>query len=72
MKRNKIILAVERAERYIERFPKWSDEQKRLNQRAYNDARNLSAWLSVFRFGNEEYAEQAGKIIYSIFGKKNN
>ena len=69
-KADKIANAVIIAEKYLNRISRWTDEQKRLNIRAYADAMNLSAWLSVYKFGNNDASKQAGKIIYTIFGKR--
>ena len=66
-KAEKIAAAVENLERYLVRVAKWSEEHKRNNCRSWQDAMNMSAWLSVYKFGNKEYSEQAGRIILSIF-----
>ena len=66
----KINLAVKKAELYIRRVSKWTAEQKHWNKRAWRDAMNLSALLSVYRFGNEDAKRQAEQYIYSIFGNQ--
>jgi hypothetical protein len=68
-KADKIAIAAKKAEEYLNRFPKWTDKQKQLNKKTYDNAIELSAWLSVYKFGNEDVSKQAGMIIYAICGK---
>lgn len=59
-------MTLERAKAYIERISAWTDEQKRLNQKAWNDALNLSAWISLAEYGNPGAQKYALKVIKSI------
>jgi hypothetical protein len=59
-------MTLEQAKAYIERISHRTDEQKQLNQRAWQDALNLSAWISLADYGNPGAREYALKVIKSI------
>ena len=50
---------------YLRRLEKRRAKDEPLNKRAYNQGRELSAWLSVYRFGNKESRKQVAAIINS-------
>lgn len=54
------------AKSYLDRMETNCEKDESNNQRAYEDARNLSAWVSLAEYGNEFMKKQALKIIKSI------
>ena len=59
-------MIIEEAKKYINDVDQMSDESKKINKRAVDDAIELSAWISVAEFGSLEYKKIAIKIIKSI------
>lgn len=57
---------VHRAEVYFEQLERNQCRDEKLNQRSYDQARELSAWVSVYRYGAAQYKEQAERIVNSI------
>jgi hypothetical protein len=41
-----------------------------LNKQTYQQCRELSAWLSVYRFSSGEYKRQAAAIINAYVGRR--
>ena len=68
LKSIKIKGAVENLEKYIEYVKAWDEETKRNNPKAWQDALNAAAWLSVYKYGTKEYSKLAEKYILKIFG----
>lgn len=62
------IKAAEYLESYLNRLEKRRDKDEPLNQRAYRDAREMAAWLSVYKHGNERYKKRAAVAINSFCG----
>lgn len=54
-------------EEYLRQMEKRRIKDEPLNPRAFQDARNLSGYLSLYRFGNEEARERASIVINSFF-----
>jgi len=50
---------------YLRRLEKRRKKDERLNKRAFDQGREISAWLSLYRFGNKESRKQAAMIINS-------
>ena len=61
-------MTLDEAKAYLERMSHYTEEQKKWNPRSWQDALNLSAWVSVAEYGNNEYQKRALKIIKSIQG----
>lgn len=45
----------------------WDEETIKLNIRAFQDAQQLSAWLSVYRYGNKDAKKRAEKVLKSMW-----
>ena len=54
-------------EEYLCQMEERRIQDEALNPRAYQDARNLSGYLSLYRFGNKEARERARIVINSFF-----
>lgn len=50
-------------EEYLKRLEINRDKDEKNNKRAYVQAREISAWLSLEKHGSEEIAKRAQKII---------
>ena len=59
-------MKLEEAKAYLDRMEKDRSRNEKYNQRAYRDARELSAWLSLAEHGNHAVSQKARKIIKSI------
>ena len=59
-------MTLEGAKRYLERMEQRRKTAEPCNKRAYADARELAALVSVAEYGVEPYARQALKAIKSI------
>lgn len=59
-------MTLEQAKEYLKSFDKLSDEAKAINKRAFEDAQQLSAWVSIAEHGSDKYKKQALRIIKSI------
>lgn len=55
-----------RAEIYFKQLERNRRKDEMLNQRSYDQARELAAWVSVYRYGTELYRVQAEKMINHI------
>ena len=60
---------LERAKAYISNFPHWTEEQKMLNRKTWQDATDLSGWISLAEHGNLEAQKRALRVINRIFGR---
>lgn len=58
---------IARLESYLLRMEKNRKRDERNNKTAYQQAREMSAWLSVWRYGNTEQQKKAAKLIDSLF-----
>lgn len=59
-------MTLESARRYLNRMELNRKRDEPHNKRAYADARQLAALVSIAEFGTEPYAKQALKSIKSI------
>lgn len=59
-------MTLSQAKLYLDRISRFTDNQKMANKRTWDDALNLSAWVSVAEYGNKQYSQRALKIIKSI------
>lgn len=59
-------MSVDDAKKYLSRMEKERERREPLNKRAYADARDLSAWVSVYEFGSAEFSKKAGKVIKNM------
>lgn len=58
-----ICLQVYRLESYLLRMEERREHDEANNQKAYQGAREMSAWLSLWRYGNPEQRKLAAKVI---------
>lgn len=63
---NKTCLNAYMLEGYLLRMEERREKEESLNQLAFEQAREMSAWLSVWRYGNSEQRKRAAKIINSF------
>ena len=59
-------MTLDNAMAHLERMERNRAKNEPCNKKAYQDARNLSAWVSIAQYGNEQAAKRAVKIIKSI------
>jgi hypothetical protein len=59
-------MTLDKAKTYLARMERNRVKNEPCNKRAYEDARNLAAWVSVAEFGNAEYSKRALKAIKGI------
>lgn len=59
-------MTVEAAKNYLRKMEGKRKKDEKYNQKAYNDARKLSALVSLAEFGNKDVSKQAIKTIKSI------
>jgi hypothetical protein len=52
---------------YLERLEERRTKDEPNNRKAYEQAREMSAWLSLFRFGNKKYRQLAGLAIMTWY-----
>ena len=64
----KIVIAVKSLEQYLAYVSTWDDATKHNNPKAWRDALEAAAWLSVYKHGSEQYAKIAERVIINIFG----
>jgi hypothetical protein len=57
---------IEELENYLQRLEKNREKDELNNERAYEQAREMSAWLSLAKYGAGETAKQAQRIIKSL------
>ena len=62
----RICFNIWRAETYFEQLERNRRRHEKLNKRSYEQARDLSAWLSIYRYGAEQYKERAKHYINTI------
>ncbi len=58
-----ICLQVYRLESYLLRMEERRKRDLANNQKAYQEAREMSAWLTLWKYGNPEQRRQAAKVI---------
>jgi len=51
------------ASTYLQQMEKRRAKDEACNKRAFDQCRELSAWLSLYRFGNEEIRKRAAAVI---------
>lgn len=61
-------MKIEKLENYLQRLEKSREKDELNNKRAYEQAREMSAWLSLAKYGVGETAKQAQRIIKSLQG----
>lgn len=59
-------MKIEELENYLHRLEKDREKDEPNNKRAYEQAREMSAWLSLAKYGVREVAKQAQRIIKSL------
>lgn len=59
-------MTLQEAKVYLDRMEANRDKDEPNNPRAYKDARNLAAWVSIAEHGSEYMQKQALRIIKSI------
>jgi hypothetical protein len=59
-------MTLDQAAIYLARMERNRKKDESYNQRAYDDARNLAAWVSLAKYGNNDIAKIALKQIKSI------
>lgn len=59
-------MEIETAKRYLERMENDRKKNEKYNQKSYADARELSALVSLLKFGNPIISKIAIKAIKSI------
>ncbi len=64
----KIVAAIKNLEQYLAYVSTWDDARKHNNPRAWRDALEAAAWLSVYKHGKAEYVKIAERVIVDIFG----
>ena len=57
--------------KYLRRMENIREKYEQYNKLAYRQCRELSAWLSVYRFGNNEVRKEAARII-NAWGRHRN
>jgi len=70
---SKTCFAAQRLENYllgIDRRRKEGKLDPNINQKAWSDAGEMAAWLSVYRHGNKEMSKKYGKAILKWWGNK--
>jgi hypothetical protein len=61
-----VSIEIEAARRYLERMERNRKKDEPYNKRAYADARELAALVSMAEYGNQQAAKSALKVIKSI------
>ena len=64
----KLVNAVANLKNYMEYVKTWDEEMKLNNRKAWQDALEASAWLSVYKYGRKDYSKIAERYIIKIFG----
>ena len=59
-------MTLNEAKVYLKRMGRDRFKNESCNKRAYSDARELAAYVSLVQFGNEEITKRALKVIKSI------
>ena len=59
-------MTIQEAEAYLETMERKRNQNEKYNQRAYDDARELSAFVFLAQFGNSAIANHAKRVIKNI------
>ncbi len=62
---NKTCMNAYRLESYLLRLEERREKDEDCNQRAFEQAREMAGWLSIYKYGNKEYKKLAAKAINS-------
>lgn len=62
-----ICLQVYRLESYLLRMEERREQDEANNQKAYQEAKEMSAWLSLWKYGNTEQRKRAAVAISAWF-----
>ncbi len=65
---SKTCMNVYRLELYLLQMEERRRKDEMLNRRAFEQAREMAGWLSIYKFGNAKARKFAAKVINSLWG----